>query len=519
MPKPNAGGGRNNQGKANVSARARFSKPIPKKLIDQIKKKKVDRAVRNHEDSKQPKQGGGGGGPSKIQSIPLDKKLMESKQLMERLDLPKKLLTELLILFEGPRPEDKAPTVRVPQLISTSTSSSSSSSGKIDDNTAKECTIADVSKKNKIDLPFSLSTAPANQPKQNASSRNQSLQSVYEKYGFLSNEIRNMSKNKCTFDNEQFLSLLVNSREHSFPTPADVSKTHLPISSNEDLKSELEVLTSIYENDVFHEDFVAFGFMPCTRISVLMEINDVQFEIRMFISNADQYPSLHSKLYGWLIDPVAISISKTPGVTHNACLDSDSLRLLSLEAMEKIQYHHVQVEAPVAFDFVQHLNDSVPEYIALMKSQGGAGKRTTTAAHGLKKGNSTALKSSSSSKAQKDTVKDAKKTPISKAQGTQNSSNNSSSNSSGSGSSGKQKGSNAKKQGKEATGASKEDSEEPPSKAPRLPPMPVTFHIRGDEYRAAFSTALGKGLARKAAQNLVMMMIMMKMIVIIVVIR
>jgi hypothetical protein len=374
---PNSGGGRKGGGqKAPANTRSRFSK-IPKNLIDRIKKKGVEREVRKHVDSKQPSgrsSGSGGSNGGSVKDIPLDKKQVESKAL-ERLNLPQALLNQLLTLFEGPRPEDKAPTVRAPQTI---VSKPSLPSDKLQVSTPK----ADVPLKKKDDLPFSLSTVPpGSQAKQKAAApRGQTLQAIFSKYGFLPNEIKSISKNdKCSSDNEQFLALLIASREHALPTSASKSSLPVSISSNDDLNSEIEVLTSIFGSGVFHENFLAFGFLPCCRISVLMEIEDVNFEIRMFISNADQYPNMHSKLYGWLIDPVAISLSKTVGVTHSSsCMSADSMRQVSVEAMEKIQYHHVQVEAPVAFDFVQSLNEAVPEHMAMLKA--GAPSTTKRAA-------------------------------------------------------------------------------------------------------------------------------------------
>jgi hypothetical protein len=513
---PNSGGGKKNKnaGKTNVATRARFSK-APSKLVDRFKKKGINRDIREYEDSKKSSSRGAGGSSgrgaggssgrgaggssSAIKDTPLDKKKIEGKGL-ERLNLPQHLVTQLLTLFEGPRPKDKAPDVRPPKAIpDVSLPSDREQTVVSTPKDAKKADVPLVSMKKKDDSPFLLSSAPGSQSKQKTNSRGQTLQSLYSKYGFSPSEIKSIVKNdKCSSDNEQFLALLIACREHSFPTPAEVEKSPTPESSNEDLNNEIEVLTSIFESDVFHENFVAFGCLPCCRISILTEIDDVNFEIRMFILNADQYPNKQSKLYGWLIDPVAISIGKTVGVTHAAssCLSADSMRELSLAAMEKIQYQHVQSEAPVAFDFVQILNETVPEHLA---SASVAGATTTT-----KRGKTSSIGGGGGGGGGKRVVSSAKPPPkkevsgkaplkpedkkaLSKAADTKGKSQK------GTAGTGKGKG---KAQAQEAV-------EEAPSKRPKLPPMPVTFHIKKPEYRSAYGAALSKGLGRNAAQALV----------------
>ena len=510
MPRPNAGGGRHNKAKAAVSARARFSK-APKNLLDRIKKnERVSGAV-----SGGGRGGGGGGkgggkggvserGSGAVRDAPLDKRNVESKAL-ERLTLPQHSLNALLTLFEGPRPQDKAPTVRAPKPTPslphslaeplTTTTATATTGGKISSNTSKVSAT----------LPFSLATATATAtasgPHSSASKGSKSTardhtkpqisQATFTKYGFLPNEIKQISKNnnKCTQDNDFFLALLIAAREHSFPTAADVTNNPSvsAVSSNSDLTAEMEVLTSIYDSNVFHENFIAFGFLPCCRVSVLMDFNDVNLEIRMFISNADQYPNSKSKLYGWLIDPVAIAVGKSSGVMHTTAMSSESLRQVSLEAMEKIQYYHNQTEAPVAFDFIQHLNEIVPEHMAETKSvtKSTASNRSVLAG-GSKQGGGQGSQHSK------------KDTSISKAIGKdkahlQPPNKKKTKDSEG----GKQKG------GVKGKGKPQEVECEVPSKGPKLPPMPVTFHIKGPEYRAAYGAALGKGLERAAAQALV----------------
>lgn len=481
---PNSGGGRRNQGKANVATRARFSK-APKKLLENIKKKGIDREVRKHVDSKQGSGRGSTGSSSSsscIRDIPLDKKKVEQKGL-ERLNLPQHLLTKLLTLFEGPRPEEKAPTVRAPQTNSKPPTVPSDAT-----QSTVQIATSEIPLKRKDDVPFSLCAAPVNKAsKENkASPRGQTLHSIFTKYGFTANEIKTIVKsNKCSSDNEQFLALLILSREHALPTPADVSKSPLPVSQNEELNGEIEVLKSIYDN-VFHENFEAFGFLPCCRISVLIEIDDIDFEIRMFIFNADQYPNKHSKLYGWLIDPTAITLKKASGVTHATCLSAESMRQVSVAAMEKIQYHHVQVEAPVAFDFIQTFNEAIPEQITLLK----AGATTSAKRNGppsgqkkdgaptrlpIKKTNGSNSNNSDDSKAVTVTTSDRVSAPGGKGQ----------------------KASKGKKQAPAA------EVEELFPKRPKLPPMPVTFFIKSPEYRSAYGAALSKGLERSAAQVLV----------------
>ena len=481
---PNSGGGKRNKkgnANANVAARARFSK-VPKQLMENIKKKEIDRELRKHVDSKQSINKGSGGSSSTIRDIPLDKKTVEQKGLA-KLSITSTLVSKLLVLFGGPRPEEKAPTVRAPQtpVFSATTQGSTPKTEK---------KFSDVPLKKKDDMPFSLSVAPVSQlgKKLNVPPpRGQTLQAIFSKYGFTTTEIKTIVKNeKCSSDNEQFLALLIAGREHSFPTPAEVSQS-APLSQNVDLNCEIEVLTSIYGSDVFHEHFQAFGFLPCCRISVLIDINDVNFEIRMFISNSNHYPNRNSKLYGWLIDPLAISLSKTAGVTHTTCLSADSMRQVSLEAMEKIQYHHVQVEAPVAFDFVQSLNETVPDYMTMLEvgTTPVTTKRNGPSSSLKKSGASAKLPPSKDSCSttkggeKKVAVASAKKAVVSQSNG--------------------QKNTKCKKQNQEKAAI----IEDPFPKRPKLPPMPVTFLIKSPEYRTAYAAGLGKGLSRTAAQTLV----------------
>ena len=160
-----------------------------------------------------------------------------------------------------------------------------------------------------------------------------------------------------------------------------------------------------------------------------------------------------------------------PKEINRDCLNVKAIRTISLDAMETIQNYHSSSESPVVYDFVQNISDALAAYFSSLDSQ---------------------------KESQSQILSDDSPMPLNKAfsDAAKNSNNVAKSCRSKTSQSITKNGTCEVKKQENPCNATE-------TKAAKLPPMPVTFHIRSSEYRSAFSAGLSKGLNRSDAQELV----------------
>jgi hypothetical protein len=256
------------------------------------------------------------------------------------------------------------------------------------------------------------------------------------------------------------------------PLSAEKCKDIADLSSNGELLSELDILSSIYGHNVVYRSEQLLGLPSCViDISVPVEhdmlrgvaglavqVSDEHFvQIRLFVSNVDTYPSEASPLYGWVLPCSPTSSSdpqELPGTTP--LLSPAAARQLSLSAMAHIRGYQAQFQAPASFEFIQHVRDGLGPALSLSaatqsSAAGGASASASGVAPGVK-GCVTAFAGSGA--------------PVSKA----------------------------KVGGVELPAG---DAVEGP---PPMPPRPMTTFMQGAEYRTALGAALSTGLVGAAAR-------------------
>ena len=212
-----------------------------------------------------------------VKEVPANKKQLEGKGL-GRINIPQKLLSQLLLLLGEP--------------LSEATSQVTNSA----------CT--EVKKEEK--QLFSLIMPSVDRPQSHSTHQSiQYLQKKFDRFGFYAFEFDASSDiDDSATDNEQFLRLLMATRQHNILPRDEIEVKSTPTNLiSDDLGDEIEALSSIFGSDIYHEGFLAFGYVSCCKISVSITPCDVRYEVCVFIFNSCLYPRLDSKLYGWLVDP------------------------------------------------------------------------------------------------------------------------------------------------------------------------------------------------------------------------
>jgi hypothetical protein len=244
------------------------------------------------------------------------------------------------------------------------------------------------------------------------------------------------------------------------------------LSANEELFSELDILSSIYMENVTYRSAVLLG-KKCALIDLHVPVeNDIlssigaqtsaqavspSVHVRMIISDVSTYPSMAAPLYGWVIPHSPSAASSTHG--GQACgstplLPAHLARELSMSAMSHIRGYQMQFEAPAAFEFIQHIRDRLPAALSSVSVQVPA-VDSAAAVASTGPGIIASLPGGKSGGAAPSAPKKA---------------------------------------------AVVELSQEAPEGPPPMPPKPMTQHMQSVEYRSALGAAFSAGLVGAAAR-------------------
>lgn len=177
----------------------------------------------------------------------------------------------------------------------------------------------------------------------------------------------------------------------------DIAPEDLDISSNEDLMSEIEVLSSIYGENVTYRAVSLCG-KPCCIVDIRVPIEEeivgnsqvfgkavsassspqptLLMNVRLFITDMKAYPAADALVYGWVLpnEPSNTDLRhKAKGNNKNGkqepvsvWLPTSAARQLSLGAMRHIHAYQTQSEAPAAFEFIQHIRENMAPVLSAL---------------------------------------------------------------------------------------------------------------------------------------------------------
>lgn len=207
-------------------------------------------------------------------------------------------------------------------------------------------------------------------------------------YGFELDEITSAIQNASATSDENALVLqalaAVSKQNRPASGTGNSQSLHLAdLSFNEDLMSELEVLSSIYMEHVCYRSVALNGHVACI-IDVCIPLEEDLLKsalkqqkpagkaagqevvhVRVFIPVVSTYPRAASLMYGWILPSdfeSEVGAVKSAGKTApstTALLPTSIARQLSLQAMSHIHAYQFQFETPAVFEFLQHIRENL----------------------------------------------------------------------------------------------------------------------------------------------------------------
>ena len=497
---PNSGGGRRNRDNNNPSncARNRFSKwkPPTKDIKEKFSKQQEHRAAEQYKEEVNAASSSKGLLETKSNSNVAGKRSVSVASVPTSTQPPGELLTfspaivtQLMALFENTSSastvtDDEAPLQQLSDLKACSNDaqitkkSEKSNRGKttVFDTTVPplETLIHDLSDTKKISI---VNKSPDVSGGKDALERRK-VRSLLGQCGFEMQEVTRLLSRLQEVpvqynELEVQLAMLMELSEHPILcglTKVSNSNQAADLSGNADLLSELDILSSIYMEHVTYRSATLLGKLACV-IDVKVAIEDEQIvqldargepvlRVRMFVSDVASYPSQSSPLYGWVL-PHNPS-GTVPGDSGSSpFLPADVARQLSVAAMAHIRGYQLQFEAPAAFEFIQHVRDSLADALPSPPppSQGASKINNAGVDTMSERMDKTAKQHGGDSKHTTVEENDSALPPLPPAQ--------------------------------------TELNEGPPP----MPPKPVTNLMSGMEYRTALSAAFSMGLVGQAARD------------------
>lgn len=389
---PNSGGGKRNKDNNNPSSctRNRFSKwrPPTDNIKDKFNKQQENRA------SGQDERKG-----DKAQVVSKSKGSIEVHKSSEKGDKPVAIsaVGELLTISAGVLND----LLRIFGVDTAPPKASTATKTEESDTPASKSTPAKV-----VSLQPAAAPKPApavahtTRPQEDSLERRRS-RSILSNYGFEVNEIslcldtcRDIAERKDELaELELLLSMLMQLSNKTSTTTAvrtQLSPEDLDISSNEDLMAEIEVLSSIYGENVTYRA-VALRCKPCCVVDIRVPIEDelvgrphvfgkavaasaaqpaLLLNVRLFISDLKAYPSAAAPVYGWVLPHESTEAGRSAGKNskqnNTAWLPTSAARQLSVGAMKHIHAYQAQTESPAAFEFIQHIREHVAGVMAAL---------------------------------------------------------------------------------------------------------------------------------------------------------